>query len=178
MYVYCTPTTQMTEMSLLAHLHTSCMTPKGGTDIASSLFPASLLPISEASAACSQGQAKEGKRALQLRDCCQPTGVSASLSIQERECRAPMHCLHLLFILWWTLPRSWSPPKMSPVGEMELLSSTVFQETTFLTLPWSRVCPGFLSCQIQRWTREKWEGSCHWVWDNWGSGRAVGFGHS
>lgn len=98
-YVFCTPTTQMTGMSLLARLHTSCMTPQGGTDIASSLFPASLLPISEAPAACNQGQAKEGKRALQLRDCCQPTGVSASPSIQERECRAPLHCLPLHLVV-------------------------------------------------------------------------------
>lgn len=71
-YVFCTPTTEMTGISLLAHLHTPCMTPQGGTDTASSLFPASLLPSSEASADCSQGQAKEGKRALQLKDCCQP----------------------------------------------------------------------------------------------------------
>ncbi|XP_077037663.1 non-homologous end-joining factor 1 isoform X1 [Agelaius phoeniceus] len=42
--------------------------------------------------------------------------------------------------------------RMSPVGEMELLSSTVFQETAFLTLPWCRVCPGFLSWQSQCWT--------------------------
>lgn len=68
----CSPTTQMTGMSLLAHLHTSCMTPQGGTDTVSSLFPASLLPSSEAPAVCSQGQAKEGKGPLQLKDCCQP----------------------------------------------------------------------------------------------------------
>lgn len=69
--IFCTPTTQMMGMSLLAHLHASCMTPQGGIDTVS-LFPASLLPSSEAPAACSQGQAKEGKRALQLKDCCQP----------------------------------------------------------------------------------------------------------
>ncbi|XP_054371483.1 non-homologous end-joining factor 1 isoform X2 [Molothrus ater] len=42
--------------------------------------------------------------------------------------------------------------RMSPVGEMELLSSTVFQETAFLTLPWCRVCSSFLSWQSQCWT--------------------------
>ncbi|XP_064517225.1 non-homologous end-joining factor 1 isoform X4 [Pseudopipra pipra] len=61
---------------------------------------ASLLPSSEASAACSQGQAKEGKGALQLKGFCHPSlVVSAPPSIRERECTAPMHPLPLLLHL-------------------------------------------------------------------------------
>ncbi|XP_051643858.1 non-homologous end-joining factor 1 isoform X1 [Manacus candei] len=69
--------------------------------------------------------------------------------------------------------RSWSPPKVPPAEEMELLSSRVPLKTAFL--PWCRACPGFFSWQSQCWTLGKWEGCCQWVWDSQVSGRAVGF---
>lgn len=44
--------------------------PSQGADISSPLLTADLLPGAEAPATCGQGQAKEGKRALQLKGCC------------------------------------------------------------------------------------------------------------
>lgn len=144
-----------------------------GTDTASPLLPAGLLPSSEAPAACGQGQAKEGQGALQLKGHCYPTQGSLLPPASKRGSAEHPCVLCLLSCISWR-----TPPKVSPAREMgHLLSSVVSQEplfSLFLVQSLPRLPHGGASAAPRGNGRD----AAGWVWDSWGFGRAVGFGCS